>query len=123
MRFWDSQICTDRPARSRRVILIVTSLLAGCVSTGGYITGQVVDADTRKPISDAHVAITWNGDQFAFVETKSVCIHADATVTDVAGKFRFTPWVRGVLPITDVDYQLTVYKREYEGVGKDLWKR
>ena len=99
-------------------LLLMGLLLGGCASTGGYIRGQVLDSVTNEPIQDAYVAITWSGDQFAFVETKSVCIHADATVTDVAGKFRFIPWARSVLPTTDVDYQLFVYKLGYEDVNR-----
>ena len=97
-------------------LVVLTGLfLTGCASTGGYITGQVLDADTREPIPEAHVAITWHGGEFAFVETKRVCIHADATQTDADGKFRFLPWVRwdGVLPIADVRDYKVVYKPGY----------
>jgi hypothetical protein len=112
----DSEVRSIRQDRTRIVILILTSLLAGCISTGGYIKGQVIDADTGEPISNAHVAIIWKGDAFAFVETQSVDMRADATLTDVKGKFRFLPWVQwdGILPLSDVDYSnIIVYKAGY----------
>lgn len=95
-------------------VLVIISLI-GCVSTGGYIKGQVLDADTRGPIPEADVAITWNGERFAFVETQRVCIHADATQTDADGEFRFLPWMRwdGVLPIADVQNDIVAYKPGY----------
>ena len=80
----DSQVRSIRQDRTRIVILILTSLLAGCISTGGYIKGQVIDADTGEPIANAHVAIIWKGDAFAFVETQSADIRADATLTVLA---------------------------------------
>jgi hypothetical protein len=112
----DSQVRSIRQDRTRIVILILTSLLAGCISTGGYIKGQVLDADTGEPISNANVAIIWEGDAFAFVETQSVDMRADVTLTDANGKFRFWPWVQwdGILPLSDVHYSnIIVYKTGY----------
>ena len=112
----DSQVRSIRQDRTRIVILILTSLLAGCISTGGYIKGQVIDADTGEPIANAHVAIIWKGDAFAFVETQSADIRADATLTDANGTFRFWPWVQWdrILLLSDVHYSnIIVYKTGY----------
>ena len=77
-RWSDSRVRSILQDRTRIVVLILISLLAGCVSSGGYIRGHVVDADTREPIQDAHVAITWDGDELAaVVDTMTVCIRAD----------------------------------------------
>lgn len=75
----------------------------------------MLDADTREPIPDAHVAITWNGGEFAFVETKTLCIRADATLTDADGNFRFLPWAQwdGILPKSDEGSFIIVYKPGY----------
>lgn len=88
----------------RCLISLSILLLSGCASTGGYISGQVLDADTKEPIPEAHVVIIWEGDRFAFVETQTVCVHADGTLTDEEGKFRFLPWagLDGVVPVSDV---------------------
>jgi hypothetical protein len=98
-----------------RLIALAALLLSGCVSTGGYITGQVLDADTREPIPDAHVVITWRGGEFAVVETKTLCIRADATLTDADGNFRFLPWAQwdGILPKSDEGSFIFVYKPGY----------
>jgi len=116
-RWSDSRVRSILQDRTRIVVLILISLLAGCVSSGGYIRGHVVDADTREPIQDAHVAITWDGDELAsVVDTMTVCIRADETLTDSNGNFRFWPWVQwdGILPKIDVHYSnIIVYKAGY----------
>jgi len=97
--------------------------LTACASTGGYISGQVLDAETKVPIADAHVVIIWKGAEFAVVETKTVCVYADGTVTDVNGNFSFSPWVKpdGLFPISDIRNQILVYKQGYEEVR--VWRR
>jgi len=91
-----------------------TSRVGAAVGIGA---GHVVDADTREPIQDAHVAITWDGDELAaVVDTMTVCIRADETLTDTNGNFRFWPWVQwdGILPKIDVHYSnIIVYKAGY----------
>ena len=75
------------------------------------------------PIPDAHVVIIWKGAEFAVVETKTVCVYADGTVTDANGNFSFSPWVKpdGLFPISDIRNQIVVYKPGYEEVR--VWRR
>ena len=99
------------------VILITLLSISGCASTGGYISGQVLDADTREPIPDAHVFILWEGGAFALVDTQTVCVYADGTLTDVNGKYRFLPWVRlDRFPVGSVESRIYVYKPGYKEI-------
>lgn len=104
-----------------RMGVVIVSLLniTACASTGGYISGQVLDAKTREPISDAHVVIIWNGGEFAVVERQTICVYADGTLTDAEGKFSFLPWVKpdGLFPISDIQNHIAVYKPRYEEVN------
>ena len=101
---------------SQLVVAINVLLLSGCASTGGYISGQVLDADTREPIPDAHVFITWKGGSFALVDTRTVCVYADGTLTDEDGKYRFLPWI-GRIAI-----QLVQWDLEYMFTSRDIKK-
>jgi hypothetical protein len=96
-------------------------LLSGCATTSGYIKGQVMDVDSLKPISDAYVAIVWEGDRFTPPDSHTICFHASATLSDDEGKFMFLPWVRsdGLLPIIDIDNHLVIYKSGYQEVNSD----
>jgi len=99
------------------VILFNLLSLSGCASTGGYISGQVLDADTLEPIPDVHVIINWEGSEFALVDTQTVCVHADGTLTDENGKYRFLPWIRpDRYPVGTVGSKIYVYKPGYEEV-------
>lgn len=97
------------------VVAINVLLLSGCASTGGYISGQVLDADTREPIPDVHVIINWEGGEFALVDTQTVCVYADGTLTDENGKYRFLPWIKSDgFPVGPVGSHIYVYKPGYE---------
>ena len=105
---------------SQLAVAIYVLLLSGCASTGGYITGQVLDADTREPIPDAHVFITWKGGAFALVDTRTVCVYADGTLTGEDGKYRFLPWIRpDRFPVGTVSPRIYVYKPGYKEIRKN----
>jgi len=63
---------------------------------GKRIAGQVVDADTGQPIAGAHVAFIWVSgiipSGFTGHNSRDICYHAAAAVTDQAGRFRIEPW-------------------------------
>lgn len=63
---------------------------------GARISGQVVDADTGRPIAGAHVAYIWESEiipiGFAFHNTRTICYHAAATTTDAEGRFQIDAW-------------------------------
>jgi hypothetical protein len=98
-------------------VAIYVLLLSGCASTGGFVSGQVLNADTRESIPDVHVIIRWKGGEFALVDTRTVCVYADGTLTDENGKYRFLPWIKpdGSL-VGAVDSYIFIYKPGYEEV-------
>src|SRR6185437_12861275 len=63
---------------------------------GKRIAGQVVDADTGQPIAGEHVAFIWVSgiipSGFTGHNSRDICYHAAAAVTDQAGRFRIEPW-------------------------------
>ena len=63
---------------------------------GKRIAGQVVDADTGQPIAGAHVAFIWVSgiipSGFTGHNSRDICYHAAAAVTDNAGHFQIEPW-------------------------------
>jgi hypothetical protein len=98
------------------VLIATVFSLAGCAtSAGGYISGQTLDADTKQPIPDVAVMIWWEGQSSMIVDSQSVCVAADSTVTDAEGKFRFSPWIKPTSPlIGGVHYGVLAYKQGYE---------
>jgi len=63
---------------------------------GKRIAGQVVDAETGKPIEGAHVAFLWRSgiipSGFTGHNSRDICYHAAATTTDAYGKFQIPDW-------------------------------
>jgi hypothetical protein len=85
---------------------------------GKRIAGQVVDADTGQAIAGAHVAFIWVSgiipSGFTGHNSRDICYHAAAAVTDEAGRFRIEPWRKwstyNVYPMEPV---ALVYVRNY----------
>lgn len=105
-----------------RMGVVMASLLtlsACATSAGGYISGQTLDVDTKQPIPDVAIMIWWEGQSSMIVDSQSVCVAADSTVTDAEGKFKFMPWVKPTSPlIGGVHYYILAYKRGYE-IGRE----
>jgi hypothetical protein len=63
---------------------------------GKRIAGQVVDAESGRPIEGAHVAFLWRSgiipSGFTGHNSRDICYHAAATTTDVNGKFEVPAW-------------------------------
>ena len=85
---------------------------------GKRIAGQVVDAGTGQPINGAHVAFLWESDitphSFTAHNSRTICYHAAAAVTNEQGYFEIAPWrewsTYGVEPVDPV---ALVYVRGY----------
>jgi len=85
---------------------------------GKRIAGQVVDADTGRPIAGAHVAFVWESgiipSGFTGHNSRDICYHAAAAVTDKAGHFQIEPWRKwstySVYPMEPI---ALVYARNY----------
>ena len=63
---------------------------------GKRIAGRVVDAATGQPIAGAHVAYLWESgiipSGFTGHNSRDICYHAAAAVTDARGRFEIAPW-------------------------------
>lgn len=66
--------------------------LTACVAFSGSHSGQVQDIESGEPISDAYVFLYWDGRISAFVDSRTVCMHAEATITDSQGKYKTKIW-------------------------------
>ena len=105
--------------------LLVFALSASTISTflphrlyGKRIAGQVVDADTGKPIGGAHVAFFWQSpiipSGFTGHNSRDICYHAAATVTDTQGRFAVPPWRKwSTFSVFVLDPTAIVYARGY----------
>ncbi len=105
------------PSLSRFMTLLFCVLpLSACAVSGSGIEGQVVEQGTNNPISGAIVIARWHGTASLLVDSQTVCVHVESTVTDDQGRFHFSRWyqpprrlVSGVQPTA------TAYKPGYEG--------
>ena len=85
---------------------------------GKRVAGQVVDAESGQPIGGAHVALLWESDitphGFTAHNSRTICYHAAAAVTNDQGHFEIAPWrewsTYGVEPVDPV---ALVYVRGY----------
>jgi hypothetical protein len=85
---------------------------------GKRIAGQVVDAITREPIAGAHVAFLWESgiipSGFTGHNSRDICYHAAAVVTDQQGRFEIAPWKEWSTYDVEVHEPLAlVYTRSY----------
>jgi hypothetical protein len=86
---------------------------------GKRIAGQVVDAETGAPIPGAHVAFLWEStiipSGFTGHNSRDICYHAAATVTDRDGEFEVPGWRKwSTYHVRISDPIVLVYVREYE---------
>jgi hypothetical protein len=113
--------------RSIRVWLMCAAVVVVAIASygaiphvlyGKRIAGQVVDADTGAPIAGVHVAFLWESDitprGFTAHNSRTICYHAAATITDAHGQFQIEPWrewsTYGVEPVDPI---ALVYVRDY----------
>jgi hypothetical protein len=94
----------DRTTWTKRAIVAALALLlpfSGCSCAprmlyGKSIDGEVLDAETGKPIPNAHVVYIYEGvsvpTSFTAHNPTEVCYHASAAVTDAQGRFHIDPW-------------------------------
>jgi hypothetical protein len=85
---------------------------------GKRIAGQVVDADTGQPIAGAHVAFVWESgiipSGFTGHNSRDICYHAAAAVTDQAGHFQVAPWRKwSTYSVNPEEPIALVYARNY----------
>jgi len=92
---------------------------------GKRIAGQVVDADTGQPIAGAHVAFIWVSgiipSGFTGHNSRDICYHAAAAVTDKTGHFQVEPWRKwSTYSVYPEEPIALVYAAEYEPAQQPL---
>jgi len=92
---------------------------------GRHIAGQVVDAATGHPIAGAHVAYLWeatiNPSGFTAHNSRDICFHAAAAVTDSRGRFDIPAWSKWkTYDVDPVDPTVLVYVHGYEPIQDRL---
>ena len=90
--------------------------MAACGLTGGPFEGKVYDEQTGEPIAGAYVAVTWTGEAGLFVDSQSVCVHAEVAVSDESGHFHVGRWVNidSVGVMMDPHVSASAYMRGYK---------
>jgi hypothetical protein len=88
---------------------------------GKRIAGQVVDAESGKPLSGVHVALLWRSgiipSGFTGHNSRDICYHAAAAVTDETGHFDIPSWHKwSTYDVFLVDPVVLVYARGYTPV-------
>ena len=93
---WASQVL---PFVAFLMIALAPEAYAGLIPHmlyGTRVAGQVIDAETGKPIEGAHVALLWRSGivprGFTGHNSRDICYHAAATTTDAYGKFEIPAW-------------------------------
>jgi len=86
---------------------------------GKRIAGQVVDAETGKAIAGAHVAFLWRSgiipSAFTGHNSRDICYHAAATITDAQGRFDVPSWSEwSRYDVVLVGPTVLVYIKDYE---------
>lgn len=81
----------------KKLLRLTTMLLAllpltACGVSSKPIEGQVVDAETKKPIAGAIVIARWRGTYSALVDTHTSCYHVETATTDKDGYYKIPGW-------------------------------
>ena len=103
-------------------LLLSLALLSGslpltaCALSGGPLEGQVLEAETKKPLPGAIVVARWKGSHSVIAETKDECYHVETATTDADGRYRIPAWSRGTKgPLfTPGPWYMHVHKAGYE---------
>ncbi len=74
------------------VVFFWAMLLAGCGKAGLPFSGQVIDAETGKPIEGVFVLAFWKGEVGLF-DAQSICYHVETAVSDDEGQFHIPGWM------------------------------
>jgi len=98
------------------LVFLWAMFLAGCGKVGLPFPGQVVDAETGRPIEGAFVLALWKGEVGLF-DAQSICYHVETTVSDEDGRFRIPGWIgAGHFGVMNSYVSTAVYKQDYEDV-------
>jgi hypothetical protein len=118
--------------RGSKVVLVFAAFVMAATATatvfphrlyGKRIAGQVVDAVTGHPVAGAHVAMIWRSGiiprGFTGHNSRDICYHAAATMTDPEGRFQIPPWTKwSTYDVFQQDPIVLVYAQKYEPIQK-----
>lgn len=95
---------------------------------GRHLAGEVVDAATGRPVPGAHVAYLWrstiNPSGFTAHNSRDICFHAAATVTDAQGRFDIPAWSKWkTYDVDAVDPTVLVYAPGFEPIQEPLFSK
>jgi hypothetical protein len=84
-----------------RVLSIFAMTAAALIQTSRAFAeiGIVVERESRKPIPDAIVVATWNGDRRFFAQARSACYKVEVARTDNRGKFSVSSFSGNLNPL------------------------
>jgi len=90
--------------------------LYACTSfSGGPIEGQLVDAESGKPLTNAVVFAVWQGTRTT-MRTHEYCIFAESVRAGVDGRFKLPAWSKAdpnALLTSDIEQYVYVYAPGY----------
>jgi len=92
---------------------------------GKRIAGQVVDADTQRPVPGAHLVFLWQSpivpSGFTGHNSRTICYHAAGTVTDDQGRFHVEPWREwSTYRVVNQDPIVLIYAQGHIPIGVPL---
>jgi hypothetical protein len=107
--------------RAAQLLFVIPAILplAACSSSGswsgGVVKGRVLEYRTNKPIPGAIVVVQWEGNASAVVDSQTVCIYVDSTVSDDQGRYKFDAWRKPATfsGVSDIRPEVTAYKAGY----------
>ena len=83
--------------------------------------GQVIDAETGKPLEGVFVIAMWEGSGATPVSRRSVCYSFAITQTDTDGQYRLPTFSWNLLPFySNRHRQINVYLAGYETLPNDI---
>jgi len=95
------------------LVFLTFTLLAGCQTTRRYWpaqTGQVLDAETGKPIQNAIVLANWQG-VVSYSNTR--CFHQVRDITDEQGRFHISAWENQTSTAKSSYQNIHIYTHKY----------
>lgn len=120
VRRWTT--ATPRRRHARALVALMPLLLAGCLSgpqQWGPFRGQVVDAETGRPIAGAHVMVSWDRDIPNLAHATQSFYDAQETVTDANGGFEI-PRKRRLVTVLVSEPRVRVFAPDYLAASEEV---
>ena len=117
-----------KPKRTRWLVLafIIAAFFVGCplFYMSGSVDGRIVDAETGKPVANAHIVGIWQLEGGLFEHAYLGPLHFEETVTDTNGRYHLDGFaLRLVMPnfnltqLEDHDPIIYIFAEGYRPIG------